>query len=104
MYTVLHKHLYKVLHKHRWRTYENTIESFLKMYISFLVILVIRTLDLQNGLTDEESLLLLNNHSDPFPLCGFTLLRSPGNVPELEGTMRTVNKYLICIFLLHQFQ
>lgn len=80
------------------------LKVFLKTYISFLVILVIRTLDLQNGLTDEESLLLLNNHSDPFPLCGFTLLSRPGNEPELEGTMRTVNKYFICIFLLRQFQ
>lgn len=45
---MLHEHLYKVLQKHKWKTCKNIIASFLKMCISPLTVLVIRTLDLQN--------------------------------------------------------
>lgn len=40
---------------------------------------------------------LLNNHFDPFSLSNITEVGIPGNLPELEETMRTESRSIFCV-------
>ena len=78
--------------------YENIAESFSKNVYFFLAVLVIKTLNLQN-IWLRITVLLLNNLSDPFSLFNFTEVDIPGDLLELEGTMKIESiSYFIWVF------